>query len=453
MKKFFIFTLCVVGIMSSCSDANDSFHNDAGESITLTQQEYESIAHDSLQEMSQSEIVGMVNEFSALDNFTRASVANPIIVKKSFLLLDKAKHQIPLYEVKLNGENNDGYAIVSGDERAPGVIAYIEHGSINDTLANKGAAMMLREAQRSLISKINTAEIIRDSLRVRTIAKISEDLGTNNFTFDQIKDRIRVQNSITRAAASTPQGTLLKQVPPLITTQWNQWAPYNNLMAETTVSDLQGFPYYGKNAVGCTTVAIAQIVAFYECLSVVNGVVLNWKNLKTSPQIYNFDNESLKIQISNLFYHVAHGIQTTWNNGDGSAKISNASSYLNGLGITFDSGKKWAGYSMDAGRIIVSLDRLYPVIITGAYQAGTRSSSVGGRHCWILDGYQIRKRTATTRSVVMQNDTYIHANFGWSGIDDGYYMVDRNTTNLDFKTSGNGYYNQDLKLYPNVRKN
>lgn len=31
-------------------------------------------------------------------------------------------------------------------------------------------------------------------------------------------------------------------------------------------------------------------------------------------------------------------------------------------------------------------------------------------------------------------------------------MVDRNTTNLDFETSFNGHYNQDLKLYPNVRK-
>lgn len=49
-------------------------------------------------------------------------------------------------------------------------------------------------------------------------------------------------------------------------------------------------------------------------------------------------------------------------------------------------------------------------------------------------------------------DTYIHANFGWSGREDGYYMVDRNTTNLDFETSNNGHYNQDLKLYPNVRK-
>lgn len=40
----------------------------------------------------------------------------------------------------------------------------------------------------------------------------------------------------------------------------------------------------------------------------------------------------------------------------------------------------------------------------------------------------------------------------WSGSEDGYYMVDRNTTNLNFETSYNGHYNQDLKLYPNVRK-
>lgn len=271
--------------------------------------------------------------------------------------------------------------------------------------------------------------------------------------FKGVKDRIEVQKGITRSVAtSNPQGTLIKQVTPLITTKWNQCAPYNNLMDETTASEMQNWPYYGKNAVGCTAVAIAQIVAFYECLSTVNGVSLNWSELKASSEISNYGSESLKTQISNLFYHVAHGIQTTWNNGEGGAKISNASSYLSGLGITFDSGRKWAGYSMDAGRIIESLDKLYPVIITGAYEAGTRSSSVGGRHCWILDGYQIRRRTTTTRTIVRQNDTYIHANFGWSGREDGYYMVDRNTTNLDFETSNNGHYNQDLKLYPNVRK-
>ncbi len=37
-------------------------------------------------------------------------------------------------------------------------------------------------------------------------------------------------------------------------------------------------------------------------------------------------------------------------------------------------------------------------------------------------------------------------------VDQESAMVDRNTTNLNFETSYNGHYNQDLKLYPNVRK-
>lgn len=453
MKKIFIVALCVAGMMSSCSDIDDNIANDAKSSILLTQQEYASIVPDSQLEMTQDEIVDMVSKFSTTGNSTRAIAANPTIVKKFSLSSYSNGKQIPLYEVSLNEGDDAGYAIVSGDERVPGVIAYVEHGSLNDTLTNKGAAMMLKEAQRSLISKVKAVDVVIDSLRASAKAKISAKIGTSSFTFEGVKDRIEVQKGITRSVAtSDPQGTLLKQVTPLITTKWNQCAPYNNLMDETTASEMQNWPYYGKNAVGCTAVAIAQIVAFYECLSTVNGVSLNWSALKASSQISNYGNESLKTQISNLFYHVAHGIQTIWNNGVGGAKISNASSYLSGLGITFDSGRKWAGYSMDAGRIIESLDKLYPVIITGAYEAGTRSSSVGGRHCWILDGYQIRRRTTTTRIIVKQNDTYIHANFGWSGSEDGYYMVDRNTTNLDFETSFNGHYNQDLKLYPNVRK-
>lgn len=450
MRKLFIFALCAVGIMSSCSDADEGITNDARKSIVLTQQEYASIAPDSQQEISQKDIVEMASSFSTSGKSTRAIAASPTIVKK-FSLSDNGGKQIPLYEVNLNGDEEGGYAIVSGDDRVPGVIAYVEHGSLKDTLNNKGAAMMLKEAQRALITKIKAAEISTDSLRASAAAKISKVIGTSKFTFNEIKDRIIVQN-ITRAAASIPQGTLIKQVTPLITTQWNQWAPYNNLMDETSASDMQGWPYYGKNAVGCTAVAIAQLVAYYECLSSANGVALNWDNLKASSEVSNYGSETLKTQISKLFYHVAHGIQTTWSNGEGSAKISNASSYLSGLGLTFDTGSKYAGYTMDAGRIIESLDKLYPVIITGGYQAGTRSSSVGGRHCWLLDGYQICRRTTTARTIVKQNDTYIHANFGWSGYEDGYYMVDRNSTNLDFETSSNGHYNQDLKLYPNVRK-
>ena len=36
--------------------------------------------------------------------------------------------------------------------------------------------------------------------------------------------------------------------------------------------------------------------------------------------------------------------------------------------------------------------------------------------------------------------------------EDGYYLVDRNTTNLTFDTSYNGKYNQRLRLFTRVRK-
>lgn len=51
----------------------------------------------------------------------------------------------------------------------------------------------------------------------------------------------------------------------------------------------------------------------------------------------------------------------------------------------------------------------------------------------------------------MTSDTYIHANFGWGGIYDGYYLVDSGTTDLTFQNQHD--YSSGMMLYPNVRKN
>lgn len=79
---------------------------------------------------------------------------------------------VPIYEVKLNGNSNEGYALVSGDERVPAVIAYVDKGTINDTIVNKGAALMIREAKNALLEKVNEIESIKDSLRSATLDKI-----------------------------------------------------------------------------------------------------------------------------------------------------------------------------------------------------------------------------------------------------------------------------------------
>lgn len=54
--------------------------------------------------------------------------------------------------------------------------------------------------------------------------------------------------------------------------------------------------------------------------------------------------------------------------------------------------------------------------------------------------------------VALSQSEYMSIAFDWGGNEDGFYMVDRNTTSLTFETIWNGHYNQNLKIYPNVRR-
>lgn len=156
---------------------------------------------------------------------------------------------------------------------------------------------------------------------------------------------------------------------------------------------------------------------------------------------------------------VAVGIGTTWSSdGGGGATIRNAASYLSALGISFSSGSDYRGYNMDATAVMESLSEGNIVIIKGTYEAGTRpgTRSLGGGsgiHCWLLDGFQQRTRPTTTRMISNPFDIYIHANFGWGGTEDGYYMADSDMTQLGFYTDNNGNFNTNLRIYPNVHSN
>lgn len=461
MKKTFNFLgslLLFATIVTSCSQDEifKSEGNEQGSKVVLSQSEYMSIAFDSPKEVSENEALNLVKDFVSSQSSTRNfALISPVIKEKYYLTtklpgkLSSTSVKIPVYEVALNAKSEDGYALVSGDERVPAVIAYVEEGSIKDTIANKGAALMLQVAQNALLKDIAYVEFIKDSLRTKTLQKIASTTGKRDVSFDDIKDQLMVDNGSTRSEAVNPGGTLLKEVKNLIKTKWNQNSPYNNALGNAVDSELGG-SYQGKNAVGCTGVAIAQLVAHFECLSSAYGTRLNWSDIKYSPYIYNSDEPELKNQVANLCKHVALGIETSWNRGVGSASVAKGANYLSGLGVSVDTGRKNTGYDLDAVRIVNSLDVLCPVIITGKALDRARSTG-GGGHCWLLDGYQLRKRTLT-REIIKANDTYIHANFGWGGNEDGFYMVDRNTTSLTFETIWNGHYNQNLKIYPNVRR-
>ncbi|MCH3970212.1 MAG: C10 family peptidase [Prevotella sp.] len=467
MKKHFLLALNLIFttifiLLSSCSDNSSNAILPNGKMVRLSQDEYISIAFDNPKEISEDQAIRIADGFGE-EMKSRGTSLSPTIEKKYYInekLLTRSSGMksisIPIFQINLNNSGRNGFALVSADERCPCIIAYSKEGNIKDTIRNKGAEMMLKEAEVSLINNLYKYIFIRDSLRAKTLNKLSSEFGIKDIKFEQVKNRIIISNQATRSKVvpNPSTGLLWKEVKNLVTTKWNQTSPYNNALDNAKNPNALGWGYNGKNAVGCTGIAISQIVAYYEAISSVYGINLNWTKIKQDPYITQYGtDEDVKNQVANFCKYIDIGIKTLWDDdGEGAANMKNSYEFLNSIGLTFETGKKFNGFDMDAARIVESLDLGFPVFITGTAEAGTRSSNGAGNHCWILDGYQMRTRPILTRAVVKANDVYIHANFGWGGDEDGYYMVDRYTTNLTFETYLNGKFNQNLKLYTCVRR-
>lgn len=438
-----------MALLCSCSDEYNApvLHNE--NSITLSPEEYISIFSDSSETITVQEAVSLVNNFRFCDN-TRSVASTTVVGKSQFVGLIKTKGVrkqvvIPTYELSLGA--NGGYAIVAADRRIPEILAYSENGRLDEISLNCDAVKMLRMSENVALSQISRIELLRDSLRQKTLAKIASFLGKDNVNFAAVKNQISVKGiDETRSICMNPNANdAWKIVKPMIVTAWDQCYPYNKHL------DKAANPVNSRNngfyAVGCAGVATAQMVAFYKAISTANGCSLDWNLILSQKSLYDDDSdEDIVEQVSQLMKCVANGIHTEWgaDSDDGNSNIQKVYDYLNTIGLTFDTGKKFAGYSMNAARIISSLDQGYPVFITGV------DSDSKGSHMWILDGYQMIRQRTSARNQIMANNTYIHANFGWEGFADGYYLVDAGTTNLTFQ---NAYdYSSDLKLYINVRK-
>lgn len=433
----------------SCSDEYSATVSHDENSIALSPEEYISISSDSSSAITSQEAVDLVNNFCSVNN-TRSGATATVVGKKQFVGFVNVKGVkkqivIPTYELSLG--TNGGYAVVAADSRTPNILVYSEKGNIGALSHNDDAEKMLKISENVVLSQISRIELLQDSLRQKTLAKIASLLGKNTVSYIDVKNKISVKGfGETRSFCMNPNANeAWKIVKPMIVTAWDQCYPYNKHLdkAANPINDRNK----GFYAVGCAGVATAQMVAFYQAISTANGYPLDWNLILSQKSLYDdSSDEDIVEQVSQLMKCVANGIHTVWdvNSDDGNSNIQKVYDYLNTIGLTFDTGKRFAGYSMNAARIISSLDQGYPVFITGV------DTESRGSHMWILDGYQMIRQRTNARNQIMANNTYIHANFGWEGFADGYYLVDAGTTNLTFQ---NAYdYSSDLKLYLNVRK-
>jgi len=190
-------------------------------------------------------------------------------------------------------------------------------------------------------------------------------------------------------------------VGPLLTTQWDQWYPYNSLCPE-------GAP------TGCVATATAQIVNYWQYpvkgvgyrdySSPGNGI--GHHQVAYNETYYQWDSMDVNHPdaIGTLMYHVGTSCGTHYNYGESGSSIESA---MIGLQTYFDYTETMQYYRKtnssftDAQWIQLvkdNLDEDKPVLYAG------------GGHAWVIDGYDA-------------NDMF-HMNFGWSGNADGYYFLD-----------------------------
>ena len=211
-------------------------------------------------------------------------------------------------------------------------------------------------------------------------------------------------------------------VGPLLKTKWDQGSPYNKY-CPTYKEGSQSYPTY----TGCVATAMAQVMKYH-----------NWPDKAASSAVFSYDweaqNKTLTASFSNFAFDWANMLpdystatSVTTAQADAVAKLMQACGYS----VEMDYGPYESGApSAAVGGALVNKFKYDPAMRNEVRQCYTLAAwedmvynslkndgpvlyagnnSEGG-HCFVCDGYR--------------SDGYFHINWGWSGMSDGYFLLD-----------------------------
>ncbi len=214
-------------------------------------------------------------------------------------------------------------------------------------------------------------------------------------------------NEINEPKANSYSGT--PNTLAMLKTKWRQGAPFNNFRTD-------GAP------AGCVAIATAQIIEFnalnhgYISFTGDKNKRFDWNLLFTvchSSNRSSFGSSSAQQEASNFLYYV--GLKKNCNIR---YKVGGSYGYADGAKRTFNnmgykSVKKYLGFEKaDKNRAIAQLTSGFPMYMDG--------SGNGSGHAWVLDGIYVRKVYGETGNY-LRTENLFHINWGWAGLDDGYY--------------------------------
>lgn len=383
--------------------------------------------------LSENEVLSIVESFQkgvAGDSETRSGLTDECtygIVKKYYISNSPSTRSVSgerglVYEVVLNKENNKGKVLVSGDKRFPEVLAYMPYCNDSVNMANTGASVMLQMAKSAFVSEIENYNVEQQ-----------RGMQTRSTAIEQIPSQIFLE------------------VYPLCKTSWDQWAPYTNAYPKNWVDIFFGMCSYTQYPAGCAVVALAQIMAAIEPNLTCAGLKMDWAYLKQDPVInggpFGEIDAARKIDMVAALYKDIYDKTNSypmWGTGETDewppqkvacvtsvgTSSTNVYNYLNSAsGTTYCS--SYQRWNMDVVRN--SLINVRPVFVGG------------NGHAFVIDGYAVAKNPSSN-----SNNIYFHANFGWGGSSNGYYLT--NNGSVAFETSNGNYADSQLSIISDIRK-
>lgn len=298
------------------------------------------------------------------------------------------------------GEN--GFVIISAADNYHPILAYSEESNFDMSNEHNGAMFLLENFRLDIANAISKDYAAMPEVAAEWV--MLEKTGRLN-------------------------ANRAEKVGPLCTTKWNQDSPYN-LYAPADAHGPGGRAY-----AGCVATAMSQVMKFWNAplhgegshsyytkthhhhLSVdFSSATYEWDKMPTT--LNNATQEQIEA-VALLMYHCGVAVDMDYDGEKGSGAYSEdvPNAMRNYFDYDYCVRKMRQSYATDVWNQMLrdEFDLGRPV-----YYGGQSSS---GGHAFVCDGYD-------------ENDL-MHFNFGWSGADDGWYLVD----GIDYTGSAAAIFN------------
>ena len=320
----------------------------------------------------------------------------------------------------VNYENDEGFAVISADNRLPDVLAYSDQGNIPHNIAEIEVP--------GVIAFLKALPDYAEQETERVAALLND--------YNPYPDSLPDSDGYYRMNYRTQYGPWTdRQSGPVLTTQWDRGRPYNRLIPFC-------YTHQSQHSTGCVATAIAQIMAYHRYPTTVHSeklnrdVMLNWNSILSVSRISIDSCTSTDIEaVSALMEVIGNEVKTIYTCTGSPAYSSDVPRALYDMGYTCDN----LNYLLPSNTLQDYDTRKVceKVISFPVYISGSDPSQAEG-HAWVIDGDRYKSRPylevwdvydtdmnfVRTESRTVYSETEysdVHCNWGWGGWLDGFF--------------------------------